>query len=182
MNHVCLTFPADMYHSFLKVFAVICPVHLVGSRLVKVVVVVRCHDAQTLFLLSIGALYQLKDNSADRRAVTHKFGVFQNVQKNRWFSAIIFACLWPDNKCGNSSRSHFGSLPSISPAGSLRFCHRLVLLLCWTESQNISPDRGKTTGNYVNKHANKYTSGKKSVKSSQCNRLQSEASCALNWS
>lgn len=68
--------PADMYHSFLEVFAVISPVHLVGSRLVKVVVVVWGHDAQPLFLLSIGALYQLKDNSADRRAVTHKSCVY----------------------------------------------------------------------------------------------------------
>lgn len=78
-----------MYHSFLEVFAVISPIHLVGSRLVKVVVVVWGHDAQTLFLLSIGALYQLKGNSADRRAVTHKSWAFQNVQIDRWLSAII---------------------------------------------------------------------------------------------
>lgn len=82
-----------MYHSFLEVFAVISPVHLVGSRLVKVVVVVWGHDAQTLFLLSIGALYQLNDNSAERRAVTHKSWVFQSVQKGRRLSAIIGASL-----------------------------------------------------------------------------------------
>lgn len=82
------------------------------------------------------------------------------MQKDRWLSAIISACLLPDNKCENSSRSHFGSPPSISPAESLRFCHRPVLLLYWTESQNISPDGGNTRGNNENKHANKHTGGK----------------------
>lgn len=48
-----------MYHSLLEVFAVISPIHLVGPRLVKVVVVVRGHDAKTLFLLCVGALHQL---------------------------------------------------------------------------------------------------------------------------
>lgn len=61
-----------MYHSLLEVFAVISPIHLVGPRLVKVVVVVWGHDAKTLFLLSVGALYQLEGNSAGRRAVTHE--------------------------------------------------------------------------------------------------------------
>lgn len=63
----------SIYHSFLEVFAVIGPIHLVGPRLVEVVVVVWSHDAQTLFLLSIGALYELKENSAGRKAVTHGF-------------------------------------------------------------------------------------------------------------
>lgn len=61
-----------MYHSLVEVFAVVGPIHLVGPRLVEVVVVVWGHDAQALFLLSVGALYQLKDNSAGRRAVKHE--------------------------------------------------------------------------------------------------------------
>ncbi len=58
-----------MYHSLLEVFAVVGPVHLVGPRLVEVVVVVWGHDAQALFLLGVGALYHLEDGSADGRAV-----------------------------------------------------------------------------------------------------------------
>lgn len=53
------TSPAYMYHRLLEVFAVISPIHLVGPRLVQVVVVVWGHDAKSLFLLSAGALYQL---------------------------------------------------------------------------------------------------------------------------
>lgn len=63
---------AYMYHSLLEVFAVVGPIHLVGPRLVEVAVVVWGHDAQALFLLSIGALYQLEDNSAGRRAAKHE--------------------------------------------------------------------------------------------------------------
>lgn len=61
-----------MYHSLFEVFAVVGPIHLVGPRLVEVAVVVWGHDAQVLFLLSIGALHQLEDNSAGRRAVKHE--------------------------------------------------------------------------------------------------------------
>lgn len=53
------TSPVYMYHCLLEVFAVISPIHLVGPRLVQVVVVVWGHDAKSLFLLSVGALYQL---------------------------------------------------------------------------------------------------------------------------
>ena len=52
------------YHGLSEVFAVIGPIHLVGPRLVEVAVVVRSHDAKAFFLLSVGALYQLEDNSA----------------------------------------------------------------------------------------------------------------------
>lgn len=58
-----------MYHSLLEVFAVVGAIHLVGPRLVEVVVVVWGHDAQGLFLLTVGALYQLEENSASERAV-----------------------------------------------------------------------------------------------------------------
>lgn len=61
-----------MYHSLLEVFAVVGPIHLVGPRLVEVVVVVWGHDAQALFLLSVGALYHLEGNSAGRRAATRQ--------------------------------------------------------------------------------------------------------------
>ena len=46
-----------MYHCLLEISAVIGPIHLVGPRLVEVVVVVWGHEAEALFLLSVGALY-----------------------------------------------------------------------------------------------------------------------------
>lgn len=52
------------HHSLLEVFAVISPVHLVGPRLVKVVVIVGGHDAEGLLLLRVGALYKLEKHSA----------------------------------------------------------------------------------------------------------------------
>lgn len=52
------------HHSLLEVFVVISPVHLVGPRLVKVVVIVGGHDAEGLLLLRVSALYQLKKHSA----------------------------------------------------------------------------------------------------------------------
>lgn len=61
-----------MYHGLLEVFAVIRSIHFVRPGLVKVVVVVWGHDAKTLFLLNVGALYQLEGNSASRRAVKYK--------------------------------------------------------------------------------------------------------------
>lgn len=65
--------PAYMYHCLLEVFAVISPIHLVGARLVQVVVVVWGHDAKCLFLLSVGALYQLWGNNAGKGAGTREF-------------------------------------------------------------------------------------------------------------
>lgn len=38
--------------------------------MVEVVVVVWGHDAQTLFLLAVGALYQLEEKSLGRKEVT----------------------------------------------------------------------------------------------------------------
>lgn len=61
-----------MYHSLLVFFAIIGPIHLVGPRLVEVVVVVWGHDAQALFLLSVGALYQLEDNNDGRGEVKNE--------------------------------------------------------------------------------------------------------------
>lgn len=58
-----LVFPSS-HHGLLEVFAVIGPVHLVGPRLVQVVVIVGGHDAEALFLLRVGALYQLEEHSA----------------------------------------------------------------------------------------------------------------------
>lgn len=60
LNCICFQ---DIYHSFFKFFAVVGPIHLVGLRLVEVVVVIWGHKAQALSLLSVGALYQLEDNS-----------------------------------------------------------------------------------------------------------------------
>lgn len=54
-----------MYHRLSEIFAVVGPIHLVGPRLVEVAVVVWGHDAQALFLLIVGALYHLVDNSAE---------------------------------------------------------------------------------------------------------------------
>lgn len=55
-----------MYHGLLEIFAVVGAIHLVCPRLVEVVVVVWRHDAQAFFLLSVGALYHLEDDSAGK--------------------------------------------------------------------------------------------------------------------
>lgn len=62
-----------MHHRLLEVLVVISPVHLIGPRLVKVVVIVGSHDAETLFLMRVSALYQLEDHSAGRGAVEPGF-------------------------------------------------------------------------------------------------------------
>lgn len=77
--------------------------------------------------------------------------IWQNQQRlvngdGRMAAATICVRVWPDNKCGSSSRPHFGSPPSTSPGGSLRFCHHPAPRLCWTEFRNIFPGwRKKTT-------------------------------------
>ena len=76
------------YHSFLKVFAVVGPIHLVGPRLVEVVVVVWGHDAQTLFLLTVGALYQLEEKSVGRKEVRSGSSFQSGCRKNMYSSLL----------------------------------------------------------------------------------------------
>lgn len=134
------------YHSFLEIFAVVGPIHLVGPRLVEVEVIVWSHDAQAFFLLSIGTLYQLNDNTVQVPKISNKELCHGHDLALNGFDTVdgalsVLICRWPDSKCGSSSRSHSGSPPLTSPAGSSKFCHRLALHLCWTEFQSISPGR-----------------------------------------
>lgn len=81
-----------MYHSLLVVFAIIGPIHLVGPRLIEVVVVVWGHDAQALLLLGTGTLYYLEDNNAGGGEVDPKSQIIlkENIESCLLTVVVVF--------------------------------------------------------------------------------------------